>query len=256
MFEQKLSEPKTETIKAFDTPEKIATIKNHAEIMIDRIHFEKPSALVFLDRAARPISWILVEAWKKRYPKEKLPPIKYIDIGPVKRRLAKEAPADGRNNLFDPNQGLDNYFDKNEWHERTINSEKTKKIWQKLEVDDVLKKMSPDLNGKNGTVLIIDDYPGSGRTAQLAQDFLKFHFPDIRFETDTFFNEIDVMNFNKKNFMGTALPWNTEKEYTLMAGDEADEDNRILAKTEKDIEKRKKGLALKQEIKELFIDFK
>lgn len=231
--------------KAFDTEGKQELIRKRAREMVDAVRRQKPDTLFFLDRSARPVSWIFREAWKKYNPDEEMPNIKFIDVGPLKTRVRK----DGSGKYF---RDLDVYGGKSELIKEEINP-----LIEQLEADEVFLKMLNDVYRGNKRAMVIDDYKGLGTTRDLAIGVLQHFFPDIDFSYHSFTDELDDSTFKhptKPYWQGPWQKWNTEKEHSLMKGDpeEGERPFRIVAEPERDPELRAKGLALKKEIKELF----
>ncbi len=56
-------------------------IKERMELFIEHVHDRKVDALVFLDRSARPLSWLMRGIWKRRYPNEPVPETRFVNIG-------------------------------------------------------------------------------------------------------------------------------------------------------------------------------
>lgn len=239
----KAKEEKDQSV--FDTPEKIKRIKLRVNNLIKDILEKKPETLIFLDRGGRPISWILREAWKQKYPDQKLPPIRFIDLGTIKRSLQKQDQFNS-GGVFDE-AGL-------------VDKEKIKEISNKVNNDEALVELMKILyNGSRQSALLVDDYIGSGKTMGLAKGFLTHHFPAINFNTYSFFSDMDMIIFrapktvNSGVWLGPWMPWNSDKSYTLMSSDEqSEEELDIVGKTEKDKRARQKGLELKKEIKQIF----
>lgn len=59
--------------------------------LIGVIREQKPDILVFLDKSARPFSWLLRDMWVKLFPSEPLPQIKYLNVGEEKQHRPQEA---------------------------------------------------------------------------------------------------------------------------------------------------------------------
>jgi len=78
------------------------------------------------------------------------------------------------------------------------------------------------------------------------------HFPGEKMDFRIFFDEDDKKIFYKEGWHGVYLPWNTDKSYTLLAEEFSENSNKVIAAPERDIKKRSKGLALKNEINEIF----
>lgn len=224
MFQaESIHEPMPIPKKFFETEEKRERLRIRADQLIETIKDEKPQTLLFLDRGGRPIYWMLREAWQARGRDEKLPTVCFMDVGPIKKALRD-------NPEFD---------------------------WKNLPLDAELTGLMLKLyKGGTGTVLVVDDYEGSGRTKNLAMSILQHHFPDLPIIVHSFLTDMDCILFRppdkrKANWIGPWLPWNTDKSLALMEPFD-EKEIKITRKPLTDTAARQGGLALRREIKEIF----
>jgi len=222
---------------AFDTPEKVERIKDRTQNLIDEIVATKPDVLFFIDRSARPLSYMLRDAWdESKY--GALPKIKFLNIGREKGELLG-------------------------WSEIPPSDEEAaKKYWDVLDSSDYVKKVIQDVRGdfkptkdfigrrKMGSLMIVDDFSESGFSVNLAEQFLTRHFPTTKVFSHLFFDRADEAIFHKDGWNGVWLPWHTDKSYTLLS--EEDVPNQVTAKVESDPKKRANGVALREEIRGIF----
>lgn len=224
----------------FDTPEKRALIKRRARDLVNTIVEEDYNVLVFLDRSARPVYWILHEAWKAMGVQRPFPTTRFLNIGREKLNMTGG------------------------WDRPQIDEDE-EAFWQKFKSADYIKEMKKKVADKpihtdwlgrdsRGKVLLIDDVSVSGMTLGLADNFLSHHLPRAQVVKSKFFREEDEAIFHIDGRNGVNTPWNVDKSLTLMAADDPDRVAEVTAQTEKDKQKRAKGLAFKQEIKNLFYE--
>jgi hypothetical protein len=64
-----------------DDPEYREQLFHRVDEMLQDFHDRDINSLVFLDKSARPISWLIRELWQTRYPDEPLPDLSFINIG-------------------------------------------------------------------------------------------------------------------------------------------------------------------------------
>ncbi len=239
----------------FDTPEKVERVKTRISELIDQIKEEEPDVLFFMDRSARPLSWMLREAWDDETD-GKLPAIKFVNIGREKMDVLRGnydgAPANEYSFEFEDDEG-------------NIDTEKYKKsvddYWAAFNSDKYIEKVRRDITGKfhdtedmfgtnlHGNIMIVDDFESSGYSLRTARGFFEKHFPESYIGTYPCFKEEDVKMFGKEDHVGLFLPWKDDKSYTLLAEEEADG---VVANPERDPEKLKNALELKKEIKNIF----
>src|SRR3989339_452073 len=76
--EKKDGEFKFEIITSSDLRERL---KNRVWGLVNTAREEHYDALVFLDKSARPISWLFRKMWERICPEEKMPQINFVNIG-------------------------------------------------------------------------------------------------------------------------------------------------------------------------------
>ena len=201
--------------------------------------------LIFLDNSARPLAWMFQEAWKKYVPERKQPAIRFVNIGREKGDVINWE-------SMGPYKGD---YNTNEEYENA-----TKEFWSKLDSSEYLKKLKLSLEeifseSKNRSILLVDDYISSGFSIELARGFFRHNFPDIGIDSHSFLEREDENVFSKERWNGTYLPWNGDKAYALLKED-TEHPERVISQPERDPVERQKGLELKEEIKDIFINEK
>lgn len=231
------------------TQEQKAVLQERTKELLDTIVEDEVKLVVFLDRSARPFAWMLREAWKKYAPGKSMPAVKFINLGGEKVPLYGEYGYVG--------DIWEEYYDTQKDYQQAVQD-----FWAKLNtkqyVVSLRRDIQPILEGENvgtgwppkGEILLVDDYQGTGFTNELASAFFRHHFPEVRALYHTILRQEDRKIFWKDGWEGVHLPWNTDKAYTLLGESENPAD--ILATSERDPKKRRKGLALKHEIASWF----
>jgi hypothetical protein len=138
-------------------------------LLIEQIRDQKIDCLVFLDKSARPLSWLFRECWKVKFPDEDVPMIKFANVGNKNQfntgyceylDLFKSSSKDCRK----IKELVSNAEDGGDW----LNSENIGESWQDTLYDesDVFQQMrsvyGDSFDGKK--VLIVDEYGYSGFT--------------------------------------------------------------------------------------------
>ncbi|MDO8523137.1 MAG: hypothetical protein Q7S12_02535 [bacterium] len=221
-------------------------LQERTKELIEEIVYVKPQMLIFMDRGARPISWMLREAWDQyAAPKQEMPQIRFVNIGREKGEYINFRALPYRE----------------DYDSEKLYQEEVKKFWSKFDTEeskkyiDKLKKDIKPVTKKNafdegGGIMLVDDYSVSGFSLELARNFFEKNFPNLPKSYQLFLKKQDEKVFSKENWLGTHLPWNTDKSYTLLSEDEDPE--KFLATPEKDKALREKGLALRREIEHIF----
>lgn len=194
--------------------------------LIDQIKKNDIQELIFLDKSARPLSWLLRNRWEHIDKKSKPPKIKYIDLGLRERKgdqlgeetvieqISKEA--DALYESIDKDK-RERYCDDNDWAIWKKNSfaqgeDVDGEIWMSRKhisklYQDVVKR-HPKLveqirtryGDKLGKTLIIDDLLFSGGTLRAAVAIFTEAYP----EADVF--GVHFFNQNAKRPQ-TQIPW-------------------------------------------------
>lgn len=219
--------------------------------LIDIIVKNERGVIFFLDRSARPLAWALQAAWPKYAGDRPMPKIKFINIGREKGDLVGwgSGPQDYEfDSRAEFKKAREIFWSKFDWEKYVsrVRSDIANALSDVDELDAFANNEFIDFQA----ALIVDDFLVSGFTQGLAQDFLVEHFPGMSFNTHTFFSEEDTKAFHNSAWNGAYAPWTGEKAYTLMGDDHHPES--LTSTPERDLEKRKKGLALKREIVSLF----
>lgn len=126
-------------------PELRKELKKRTENLVDRVDEEGVDVVFFLDKSARPISWLFQDLWKQKFPEKRLPAIRYINVGSGHAVREKELSGTSKIDLKDL------------VHE-------AKKIFGK--------------QFHNKSMLVVDEIAVSGITELTARQFLQNTFPE------------------------------------------------------------------------------
>jgi len=233
----------------FDTKEKRDRIREKIRELIEKVNGDDYRLLVFLDRSARPISWMMREAWERYAPDGiEMPKIKFVNIGREKKALYGNIGG----NVVPPDDF--DFTSVDEWVHAV------EEYWSGLESEEYVQKVRRDIKdgfgnksfqgrSSKGKILLVDDFQNTGFSMDLAQKFFEHHFPDIKTETYTVLDEWDSRVFNGP-WANMHMPWTDDKGYTMLA--EADDRESVVAKAERDPRRRRKAEKLREEIKGIF----
>src|SRR3989344_4027154 len=218
-------------------------LKERTRELVGRVAEGDFACLMFLDNSARPIAWMFQEAWKKYVPDKKRPAIRFVNIG---REKGDVVDWDG----MGPYKG--DYAAEDEYKSAVTD------FRLKLDSAEYVQKLKKSFeeiftDSKNHSVLLVDDYISSGFSIELAQQFFRHHFPNISLESHGFLKKEDENVFWRARWNGTHLPWNSDKAYTLLKED-TEHPERVTSQPERDPVERQKGLILKEEIKDMFVN--
>ncbi|MFA4930408.1 MAG: hypothetical protein WC570_00895 [Patescibacteria group bacterium] len=270
--------------KLFDTPEKIDAIRQRTFELVDKIADQKIDMLIFMDKSARPISWMLKAAWGKteKTKAKKLPQIRYTNIGQEKldmmkddyrevtsyetfeRRYEKEDLIKKKNKIN--NEGTRNIIQKMISQIEQSDKVKFKDYWEKYDkqlIDQgyfskLKQSINDDKKTKNQTdykIMIVDDWVESGRSRNIAINTFKYQFldnPDISISFHDFFKKKDQEIFSQEYYRGIYLPWHTNEKYTLVKEQLPEKKLSLTSAPESDPQKRQSGLKLLGEIETIF----
>jgi hypoxanthine phosphoribosyltransferase len=240
---ESLSPQEAEESAIFNEKQKEILKERVAEIIREVID-TNAKLIVFLDRSARPIAWMIRAAWDQLAQGKELPNMRFVNIGreKIERLKAEEL------------KGLDD----DEFWERI-----TRKFWEQTSHKEYIEKMKKGLagvfhstdsaSGARESIMIVDDYSETGHSLRLAAEFFTKHFPNEEIHVAQLLWPTDRDDFPYSGdgwWNGTHLPWNSDKSYTLLSEEDAASD--LSARAERDPRKRQKGLLLKEEIKKMF----
>lgn len=219
-------------------------IKERTKELIEEVVAVKPQMIIFMDRGARPLAWMVRAAWGLYAPKHEMPKIRFVNIGREKGECI-----DFRSMPYREDYNSEEEYQKKVrgfWSK--FDTEESKKYIDKLKKDikPVIKNRFDEKNG----IMLVDDYSVSGFSLELANSFFAHHFPDMPKSSYLFLKRQDESVFKKEGWIGTHLPWNTDKSYTLLS--EEENPDKFIARAERSPALREKGLALKQEIEKIF----
>lgn len=137
---------------------------------------KQPDYVVWLDKSARPVSWLTKELWDTLASDEngnipKIPEFRYVNID--REQWINE---------IDPNgSGMLNINNINGSIIRSLRSVFVEPKYKKDGLNETVDEAPSELDGK--TVLIVDEVQASGRTLAMAKQFFQRAFPDTTFAT-------------------------------------------------------------------------
>lgn len=167
-------------------------IKERMHRLLENVHEQGVDTLLFLDRSARPLSWMFREAWKLKYPDEQVPDVKFANVGTSNH--INEGHGDSLKKVNLNNTEFDNHQDllwKSESDGRWIESKDIPRVWrdaigeQPEVVDEIRSIYKKELADK--AVLIVDELAASGKTQAIALETFRQAFPDSIWQATTFF---------------------------------------------------------------------
>lgn len=235
--------------------------------LIEQIKDNNIEELIFLDKSARPISWLLRDRLKHKNPEAKLPKIKYIDLGlrekkgeilgaeTIVEQLFKEAES---LYLSIEEERRREYSDDNEWWWKNIffaqgdivegeiwmSRKHISRLWQDImrQHPELIEQIRALYGNKLGKTLIIDDLLFSGGTLRTAVATFTEAYPESDVYGVHFFNQ-------EHKSPETQIPW-FKKQH--MIGIE-EKENSLTTKRYSDQEHQKPDLSgeLRKIIKEI-----
>lgn len=170
------------------------------DALIDEVQSRNTDAVVFLDRSARPLSWLMKERFRMRFPDQQVPEMKFMNIHPEKAPHTR-----GSIHEMD----LDKSATSDEWLEIDDIPKATQKFYVKSEAPAVRalqRRLGPQLAGKH--VLVIDELVTSGHTLTASMVLLRAAIPEIAGVAGKpfFTQQVDCDLYPTK-----CIPWYTEK---------------------------------------------
>lgn len=243
-------------VSEFLNEEQKSLLTKRTDELIDELQKSNVQMLIFMDRSARPLSWMFRDQWKKRFPDTQSPMIKFVNIGREKGDVVGWGNASYITEYDDDGEELSE-------------SSAKQKYWSKLDSEEYLNKISKDVKKtiKSGAkIMLIDDHSESGYSGDLAREFFKYHFPQLtsgswlagssnNFLWHQFFKSEDEGIFpGGEEWRGIKLPWSTDKSLTLISEDDPENVANVMGKPEIDQEKRRRGLEMRKEIKKIFTE--
>ncbi len=158
---------------------------------------EKPDFVVYLDKSARPVSWLVKELWPTLAQAEdgsipKMPETRFVNID--REQWVNSIDPEGR--------GLANVDEINKSVIRSLRSiflanPKDRRNGLTEDIDTA----PTQFDGK--TVLIIDEVLASGRTLRYAEDFFRRAFPEAKIATSYWMGKVNIMQV--KGAVGTIV---------------------------------------------------
>lgn len=156
--------------------------------LIEQIREKKIDSVIFLDRSARPLSWLFLDIWKKLYPKEKHPDIKFMNIG-KKSHLhvgsANRITNYSKKEPFYLSEDSRELVEKMDLSSEWLGLSDVPEEWQDavLDHEDDIEELESifkdEFKGKQ--VLVLDDFLATGRTQLSTLALLNAAFPGTTF---------------------------------------------------------------------------
>lgn len=132
---------------------------------------KKPDTVIFLDKSARPVSWLMKEAWSTLASDSKgntpdMPDIRYLNIDREQWVNTVDPQGVGRMDIAKVDQSII----------RSLRSVFISPAHKQTGLTEEIDAASTSLDHK--TVLVVDEVFSTGRTLQIAQKFIERAFPD------------------------------------------------------------------------------
>ena len=148
-------------------------LRDRTEAIVEAAYHNGTDALVFLDKSARPISWLFRELWKKNHGTLNRPQIRFINVGrPKEGKLAVDADA------------------------RPVSTDA---------VEELRTLFGSQFTGKD--VTIVDDLSATGKTLEAATRVFREAFPTARVDA-TFVS--DGWDMPEDRFPWSEIPGSTD----------------------------------------------
>lgn len=196
-----LGEKKTVPYEILANPDARGRLKERVRSLTEQIHDRRIGAVVFLDKSARPFSWMASEIWKKRYEGEKMPEVRFLNMGTASyendgaaRRLigkASEIPwylsGDvarnvGARDLMNPDAWLSAADVPGQWQERIVEH-----VEELARLEETYRK---SFDGRD--VLIVDDFVATGQSILAALAVMNAAFPRAEFRATALFKSAGI----------------------------------------------------------------
>ena len=169
-----------------------SVIRRRTAELVEQVVGNETDTVVFLDKTARPLVTAFIHQWQSCHPDLPLPQIRFLRIGREKATAIHQWMQDNF-----PNQNKPDIED-------ILSRENLEKIFGQENIQFIEHAL-----GKARSVLVVDDFRCSGKTARIATTTLSSLFPGLI--VDTFF--VISSQEDKKPFYGDFgarfLPWDT-----------------------------------------------
>ena len=193
-------------------PETREDIRERMVRFLRAVHDRKVDTLVFLDRSARPLSWLFRAMWKREYPEENVPDVKFVNIG-----TATETHAGQSSVLSKSEKDVSTFEARWEriWEsvheEKWLAPEEIPRSWMQIirergDWADSLARTFPDAFSDRDVVLV-DEIGCSGRTQMTALALFAQTFPKARKIEAATFLQSKGGEWNDKKL----IPWFREE---------------------------------------------
>ena len=211
-------------------------LRRRTKELISEITELKPDVVVFMDKSARPLWWMLKAAWPHYSSGQVMPKIRFINVGTEKGIIYDFEPPTERDYPIDGQ--LDRAWLRfNEAHKG----------------NDYFERAKIDLGkGFSGNFLIVDDFVNTGNSISITRNLFKHYFPQAKVTVYSFFRPGDNDVFPNPSTIsrGPYLPWYRTR--SLMVKENSDKSS-LTASAEDDPQRKSKSLELRAKLEELFI---
>ncbi len=150
---------------------------NRTEEVIDRVVRAKPDMILFLDKSARPVAWMMREFWSVFVPNEPMPEMKFVNIDSAE--WTHRSPDDPRptdeevDAVVIPEEAKDELRDI--FTSKTTNPDPTEVV--ESNQSEVPSGENTYFDGRK--VLIIDEISTTGTTLRFAERVIRETFPEV-----------------------------------------------------------------------------
>jgi len=158
------------------SPEARTRIFQKVQELIQRVQNEHIDTLVFLDKSARPISWLFRELWGRECADQPMPNVRFINIG---RNVESHQQHDSLHQQIAANENI------YEHAEGDVNAVEAKNMLQRnaigiqeTAIHEIQKIYNDDFVDQQ--VLIIDEYMSTGATKVKAAALFAEAFPQAK----------------------------------------------------------------------------
>jgi hypothetical protein len=238
-----------------------AELMERASKIVNDIHDKGFDLVVFLDKTARPLSWIVRKLWRAYYPDEALPAIKFLNIGspepgkgisehlPVPTPVGLSEMARLATEGWVSTDSLRRDIKKNAAEGRQDVADLERQLMLYLDGDDEFadKVSIPEaFDAEARHIAVIDDFVFSGRALTYAMSLMTTRNEEAMVEGIAFFTSGGGLDREK-------IPWLHEKQITGVRDRHSSSDRAFAHPTAK--RKSKQSKAFRAEINQMVSEF-
>jgi len=182
----------TPEIKQQNTYEILANAETREQLkermlrFVKTVHERHVDSMVFLDRSARPLSWMFQDLWDGMYKEEKRPEIKYVNIGTSSHvhKGVSDMLQTAYFGAYSDAESIQNKIVESEETDEWFTTKEIPKSWQRsmIEHAEVVNELQ-SIFGKvfdGKSLLIVDEMMGQGKTLMAAAGFFALAFPQTK----------------------------------------------------------------------------